>query len=72
MLKEQKTPPEKSILLTVGLVVRCEPEKAEGLIEQIGKSAKIIYLKQSYGKLWIKEEQQGDSYGEEKNNRGNL
>jgi hypothetical protein len=51
-----KAPSKKGILLTVGVVFRCKPEKAEGIVDTLGKEAEIVFIKQGFGKLWIKEE----------------
>lgn len=46
---------KKGLLLSVGVVFRTQPENAKGIIEGLSQDAEIIYLKQSYGKLWVVE-----------------
>jgi hypothetical protein len=46
---------EAKLLLSVGCVFRCKPEVAEGILDYVKSKVELIYVKQSYGRLWIRE-----------------
>jgi hypothetical protein len=55
---------KKGLLLSLGLVLKCEAEKAKEIIEQLKATAEVVYIKTSYGRLWIKEDYEGSGFSE--------
>lgn len=63
--KEKEGTLKSKPFLNVATVFRVTPEKLEEVLEELSKSVpEIIYIKHSYGKLYIKEEI-SDLHGEE-------